>query len=205
MSHLRAFAGCLSWLASTTHPLQGPIASQLSSCANRRLSTEEWGLAWGLAGDKLNDLKKSNQRNNQTVIINTLANAPQLLAAVSVTPYGYQTMIMLHGAPIQWHPRNFPAEWGDDGTWWRGVEAAVASLAHWRAVLREFVPVRDAAIYVDEVRPLPVEHPKLLKSAVKTQALMAQEGIDFKPYPEANANGHRWCPCCCPQAVGDGA
>lgn len=75
-SELRAFAGCLNWLASTTHPLWSLNASDLTSDARPGLSTGEWGNAWDRACILLGNLEDSKERNLQLLMGATLTNAP---------------------------------------------------------------------------------------------------------------------------------
>lgn len=201
---LKAFAGCMTWLTSTSHMRYGHYAGELARNAQRQLSPDEWLDTWEDAYNLLNWLKKDDVRNCQLHVQHTaIDGAPKLFAATAPDGDVFRVNIFLQGASIQWYSRGSQSALDDDEMLWCGIEAAVKSLIHWRSILREIEPVDDTLVVVCNTGRMP-SRSKALKDAVATIRLMKEEGIELRDFPSEDDNGHVWCPCCCSQGVGDG-
>lgn len=205
LSSLKAFSGCVSWLAGTSHMRWTPQAFKLSRDVQRQLSEEQWFDTWEGAYNILHGLQIPEERNYELCIQHTaIEDPPELLAAVLADRDKFRVVIMLQGAAIQWFVRKPQAARGEDEVRWSGVAAAVKSLLHWRAVLQEIEFVDDAAVIVKGPLPYPVRS-QSYQEAKSIEYIMQDEGIEFREFPGEDERNHMWCPVCCSQASGDGA
>lgn len=210
MTALKSFAGCMTWLANTSHMRLTPQAFELSRKAHPQLTTKEWFDAWELAHSLLQCLKRQVNRNCELCIRHTpIEDAPQLLAAVIHDQDRFRVVVMLRGAAVDWYMREPEADLDEEEVRWCGIAAAVKSLVHWRAVLDDIgpiyvMPVGPDVIYVEAPLPLP-HRSKMCLQAQNTVNTMREENIKFRKFLGDDEVGHMWCPICCSQASGDGA
>lgn len=197
LASLKAFAGCLTWLTSTTHMELGSSAFKFAGSTQQELSGDQWLDTWEEAY-KLLQLLKDDRSRSVHIRRTALENAPELLAAVYPFEYDchYNIVIMLQGTIVQWYTRKSRTTLSATDLRWCAIAAAVKSLVYWRAIVQDIEPAEDAAIFVKSPYPLPTRL-QARQAALRTESTMKAEGITFRDFPEADERDHQWCPYCC--------